>query len=206
MFSVFIHSILPSIQHWLLFLLSLCCTIIIIYAILAYNRFIKLSKQIDLAYSNLEISMKQRCDELNQLIQVCQEHYYYEQKILTMLTQLRHTSQQALSTLSLQSTLIHQPKLNNFLQQLSCIAEDNPNLEVSTQIIYLNKTISFLETQIAQRGVFFNACVTTYNIHIRNIPENLFAWLFNYTTRQLLSIIKEKNNTDYRLLMPNAHS
>ena len=62
---------------------------VFIYVIIDYNQFVRLKNNIDKAESNISVLIKQRFDELNQLIKVCKRYMNYENETLKKLIDLR---------------------------------------------------------------------------------------------------------------------
>ena len=55
---------------------------LIIYIVIIYNGFVALKNNIDQDWSNIDVLLKQRYDELPKLIKVCEGYMQHEQKTL----------------------------------------------------------------------------------------------------------------------------
>jgi LemA protein len=64
--------------YTMLVLIGVLC----IYAVLTYNRLVALRNHVQKAWSNIEIVLKQRHDELPKLVAVCREYMRFEQETL----------------------------------------------------------------------------------------------------------------------------
>src|SRR6476660_8277994 len=67
------------------------------YFVTMYNGLIGLKNDIDKAWSNIDIMLKQRHDELSKLLDVCKGYMDYERDTLQKITQARGLYQQAVS-------------------------------------------------------------------------------------------------------------
>jgi LemA protein len=59
---------------------------IFIYFITIYNSLVRLRNDIDKAWSNIDVLLKQRHDELPKLIETCKGYMQYEQKTFQLVT------------------------------------------------------------------------------------------------------------------------
>ena len=62
---------------------------IIGFLITLYNRLVMLRFNIDKAYKNIDVLLKQRADEIPNLVTIAKEFATHEKKLLTELTELR---------------------------------------------------------------------------------------------------------------------
>ena len=70
----------------ILLLLLLCCGI---YTVIIYNGFVALKNNINQDWSNIDVLLKQRFDELPKLIKVCEGYMQHEQKTLEAVVKAR---------------------------------------------------------------------------------------------------------------------
>jgi len=63
--------------------------ILIAYAAGAYNMLVRLANNIDKAWSNIDVILKQRHDELPKLVQVCNSYMTHERETLESVTNAR---------------------------------------------------------------------------------------------------------------------
>src|SRR6476646_11297966 len=70
-------------------LLVLGLIILVAYVIGVYNMLVRLSNNIDKAWSNIDVTLKQRHDELPKLVQVCNGYMTHERETLESVTNAR---------------------------------------------------------------------------------------------------------------------
>lgn len=59
------------------------------YAVMAYNSLVRLNRDCDKTWSNIDVLLKQRSDELPKLIDTAKEYMEYEEGVLEEVTQAR---------------------------------------------------------------------------------------------------------------------
>src|SRR6266851_7580389 len=68
-----------------------------VYLITLYNGLVALKTDIDKAWANIDVLLKQRHDELTKLLDVCKGYMDYERDTLLRITQARSQYQQAVN-------------------------------------------------------------------------------------------------------------
>lgn len=59
------------------------------YAVMAYNNLVRLNRDCEKAWSNIDVLLKQRSDELPKLIDTVKEYMEYEEGVLQEVTEAR---------------------------------------------------------------------------------------------------------------------
>lgn len=152
------------------------------YSILIYNGLVRLRRRINKAWSDIDVLLKQRSDELPKLIDTAQEYMEYERDVLQEVTEARTEVQEASDPGETADANSH---LRGALGELFAVAEDYPELEANESFQQLQDRISSIEEQIADRRELYNESVNVYNIRINQIPYNVFASLMGYTEQEL---------------------
>ncbi len=161
---------------------------VIIYLITIYNSLIRLHNDIDKAWSNIDVLLKQRHDELPKLIETCKGYMQYEQKTFQAVTEARTAFMKA-------STVSEKAQADNLisgaLKSLFAVAENYPELKANNNFMQLQGRISDLEEKIADRREFFNDDVNTYNIRIQQLPDVFIAHMMNLQRKDLFKVAEE---------------
>jgi LemA protein len=63
--------------------------VVIVYSITLYNNLVSLKHNVDKAWSNIDVLLKQRHDELPKLVETCKQYMGYEQDTLEKVMQAR---------------------------------------------------------------------------------------------------------------------
>ncbi|HLI33912.1 MAG TPA: LemA family protein [Terriglobia bacterium] len=161
---------------------------IVVYTVSIYNSLVRLKNDIDKAWANIDVLLKERHDELPKLIETCKGYMQYEQKTFELITEARSAYQKA-------STLPEKAQADNMmtgaLKSLFAVAENYPELKANSNFMQLQQRITELEERIADRREFFNDSVNTYNIRIQQVPEVFLASLMNLQPREMFKAAEQ---------------
>ena len=161
---------------------------VIIYAITIYNGLVRLKNNIDKSWSNIDVLLKQRFDELPKLVKVCQGYMKHERQTLEAVIHARSAIGNARSE---SDQLEAQNLLSGALKSLFAVSEKYPELKADASFRQLQARVTELEDGIADRREFYNESVNIYNIRIEQIPDVLIAKPMNFTSRNLWDINPE---------------
>ena len=155
---------------------------LISYAIIIYNGFVALKNAIGQDWSNIDVLLKQRFDELPKLIKVCEGYMQHEKETLEAVVKARslvNSSQNELEKLQAQNLL------TDTLKSLFMVVERYPELKADLGFRQLSNRISEIEDQIADRRELYNASVTIYNTRLEQFPDLIIARLFSFPGQKL---------------------
>ncbi|HDP89637.1 MAG TPA: LemA family protein [Thioalkalivibrio sp.] len=158
----------------------------LVYLVTIYNHLVNLKHGVSKAWSNIEVLLKQRHDELPKLVEVCKQYMGYEQETLERVMQARSqvaTAQQAHDVKALGAA---EGMLRMGLGQLFAVAEDYPDLKANENFRHLQQRISGLENAIADRREYYNESVNRNNVRIQQFPDVIVARLFGFGPFELL--------------------
>jgi len=160
-------------------------TILTLYGIILYNGFVQMKNDIDKAWSNIDLLLKQRYDELPKLLKVCEGYMQHEQRTLEAVIRARS---QLTSARSDSEQLAAQNFLTETLRSLFAVTENYPELKADTGFRQFANRISEIEDQIADRRELYNDYVNIYNIRLDQLPDLVIARVCNFTARKLWEI------------------
>ena len=162
---------------------------VLAYTVILYNELVRLRNDNDRAWANIDVLLKQRHDEVPNLVACVKGYMEHERQTLEAVTQARAASVSAGSiSQKAQADLF----LTGALRSLFAVAERYPDLKANQNFLALQNRISELEERIADRREFFNDDVNTYNTRIGQIPEVFLAGMMHLQRRQLF----QENDSD----------
>ncbi|MGB0845460.1 MAG: LemA family protein [Thiolinea sp.] len=168
-----------------------------VWAITLYNQLVMLKNNSDKAWSNIDVLLKQRNEELPKLIAVCKEHMQYEQETLQKVIAARSRIQTAMNSGDMNAIGVAEDQLRMGLGQLFAVAEDYPELKASDGFLQLQSRITTLEDSIADRREFYNDSANLNNTRIEQFPDVLIAKIFSFRRYRLMSFAPlEKQDVD----------
>ncbi len=143
-----------------------------VYVVMIFNGLIAVKNDVAKAWANIDILLKQRHDELPNLVEVCKGYMNHERETLESITRARSQYQQAVSVdqkaQADQGTTLA-------LRSLFAVAENYPQLKANENFLKLQNRITELESEIADRREFYNDSVNTFNIRIQQVPDTFVA-------------------------------
>jgi len=184
----------------LIALLTFILLAVIIYFVIIFNGFKRLISNIEMSQSNIDVLLKQRFDEIPNLVRVCKGYIGYESKILKDITELR-------SKFETTRTIINKNKLNQILtdkmNSLDSIVESYPNLKSSEQFLNLQRRISEIEMEIADRREFYNDGIAVFNTRVESFPDIIIAKIImGYKKQQMFKF--QEVEEEYSRLHPEG--
>ena len=170
---------------------------VIAYLLTIYNSLVRLKNDIDKAWSNIDVLLKQRHDELPKLIETCKGYMQYEQETFKKVVEARNAYSQA-------TTLAEKAQSDNMitgaLKTLFAVSEKYPDLKANNNFMQLQNRITELEEKIADRREFFNDGVNTFNTRIQQLPDVFVANMMGLQHRELFKVSDaDRQDVDIKL-------
>ncbi|HXZ34099.1 MAG TPA: LemA family protein [Terriglobales bacterium] len=156
-----------------------------IYVVMIFNGLISLKNDVAKAWANIDILLKQRHDELPNLVEACKAYMNYERETLEGITQARSQYQQAVSV---DQKVQADRSTTTALRSLFAVAENYPQLKANENFLKLQNRITELENEIADRREYYNDSVNTLNVRIQQIPDTFVAALMNLSPRPMFRV------------------
>ena len=160
----------------------------VVYFITVYNSLVRLRNNIDKAWANMNVLLKQRHDELPKLIETCKGYMQYEQNTFQLIVEARTSFMKAASVGEKAQA---DNLVSGALKTLFAVAEKYPELKANNNFLQLQHRISELEEKIADRREFYNDSVNTYNIRIQQLPDVFIAGLMSLQRKELFQVAEE---------------
>ena len=164
----------------------------LVYAVLIYNKLVALKHNVSKSWSNIEVLLKQRHDELPKLVTVCKEYMQYEPETLEKVISARSAVAAAQQAGDVKSLGRAETQLRLGLGQLFALAENYPDLKANDSFQHLQARISELENAIADRREFYNEGVNNNNVRIEQFPDLILARVFDFKAFDLLEFSEQE--------------
>jgi LemA protein len=162
------------------FAVGLVLFIVGFLAVATYNDIVALRQRIDKAWANIEVSLKQRHDELANVVAAVRGLMAYEQAVLENVTRLRAAWSPAEPIPAQAAT---SEATTSAVRQLFATVERYPEIRSQENVAALQAEIERLEGVIADRRELYNDSVYRYNARIAQLPAVLLAGFFRWTPR-----------------------
>ncbi|GAB3248112.1 LemA family protein [Chitinimonas naiadis] len=184
----------------LLILLAIL-TLALIYLVMLYNQLVAIKHNVFKSWSNIDVLLKQRHDELPKLIETCKQYGQFEQATLTRVMEARAAVSSARELQDIGQLGQAETRLRASLGNLIATVEAYPELKANEHYQHLILRITGLEDAIADRREFYNEVVNVNNVRIEQFPDVLLAKLFAFPSAQPLQFASdEKRDVDVKSL------
>ena len=170
------------------------------YFVTLYNGLINLDKQTGRAWSNIDVLLKQRHDELPKLVSTVEGYMAHERETLERVIQARNAMT---SARGVGETAEANAQLEGALRKLFALAEGYPDLKADSSFQHLQSRISEIEDQISDRREFYNHAVNVFNVRIEQIPDLFIARMLSYTPREYFKA-SEAERQDVQIQFSNV--
>lgn len=177
-------------------ILLVVAVVLLLYGGLIYNNLVRLKHAVAKAWSNTDVALKQRHDELPNLVAICREHMAYEQETLQRVVEARSAASAARQRGDLRGLGQAEEALRGGLDRLFALAENYPQLQANASFQQLAQRIAYLEETIADRRELYNDNVNVNNTRLEQLPDVLIARLFGFKPFELLEFAEARDAVD----------
>ena len=175
--------------------------VIAVFVIFLYNQLVTLKHNVGRAWSNIDVLLKQRHDELPKLVETCKQYMQFEQETLEKVMQARGQVASARASHDISALGQAEGALRLGLGNLFAVAEAYPELKTNETFQHLQARITGLENAIADRREFYNDSVNVNNVRVEQFPDTIVARLFGFRQFPLLRFAaEEKRDVDLKQL------
>lgn len=171
--------------------------ILIIYIFVLYNSFVNSNNMVNEAFSTMDVYLKKRWDLIPNLVEIVKGYATHEKQTLEEVVKLRSNNYENMS---------NNEKMSSYeetyprVERLMAIAENYPELKASTQFQNLSKNLTKAEDEIANSRKYYNAVVRMFNNKVEMFPNNIFAKIFGFKSKNMFEAkAEERKNVEVKL-------
>ena len=164
----------------------------VFYVVRIYNGLVALRENVRKAWSNIDVLLTQRHDELPKLVEVCKQYMGYEQETLIKVMEARSQVAKAREGGDVGALGAAETQLRLGLGNLFAVAEAYPELKADATFRHLQDRITALENSIADRREYYNESVNLNNVRIEQFPDVIIANKFSFGAFDLLEFNDEE--------------
>ena len=173
-------------------ILLMAMSSLIVYVVMAYNRLVRLEQNVKAAWSNIDVLLKQRHDELPKLVTTCREQMQHEQETLEKVSLARAQVLNAIGSGDIVELGVAESLMSNALERLFALTENYPELQGDESFLRLQIRISSLDNAIADRREYYNNSVNINNIVVEEFPTNIVAGQFKFDRADLFKVNEQE--------------
>ncbi len=167
-----------------LFAVGLLLLIVLFVVVTSYNAVMALRQRIDKAWSNVDVVLKQRHDQLPALVGAVRGMMAFEQDVLTEVARARaaYSPSEPIPAQAATSEMT-----SAAVRSLFAVVERYPDLKSQANVLDLQDEIERLESMIADRRELYNDQVYRYNTRIATLPALPLAVLLGWHPREFFA-------------------
>jgi LemA protein len=169
----------------LIWIIIVVAAILIITFFTYYNRFVRLSQQIDNSLSQISVQLRKRSDLVPNLLASVKGYMKHERGVITEVTNARKA---LLSASGVENKMKAGNKLQSALKSIFAIAENYPDLKANQNFLQLQQELSSIEDKIAYARQYYNDGIMSYNVMTNTVPGKWFASLYGFKKKEYLKI------------------
>lgn len=165
----------------LLIVLSAGLALLLVWAVFAFNRLVRLRNQVHTAWADVDVQLIRRHDLVPSLVSTVKAYAGHEQAVLAAVTELRGQAMAAQAPGKL-------GELESALQQgigrLIALKEAYPDLKANQNFAQLQSDLVQVEEQLQYARRFYNGAVRDLNDTVQRIPDLFIAKSFGFSNAE----------------------
>tara|TARA_Y100001958_G_scaffold138592_1_gene111897 strand:- start:319 stop:879 length:561 start_codon:yes stop_codon:yes gene_type:complete len=168
---------------------GIIAAVVLIWFVTTWNRLVRLEKNVEQSWANIDVLLKQRYDMIPNLVNTVKGYATHEREIFEQFARARQTAAGALAQGDVAGVAAAEGMLAGLMPRINMVAEQYPELKADSNFLNLQNQITALENQIADRREFYNASATSFNTAIETIPTNIVAGVKSCKERTLFEVV-----------------
>ena len=150
------------------------------WALLTYNRLVRLRQQVQVAQKQISIELAQRSELVPNLVAVVKASSAHESELLAHLTALRRGG-------TLDDQVRCEEQARGAARDVLLLHERYPELKADAMYRDLHERLWTIEEKIAHARGFYNDTVTEWNDRVQKVPSSILASLAKMEARPLFA-------------------
>lgn len=178
-------------MDFLLYLIIGVIVLFVLWAIFAYNRFVKLVNRAKESWSDIDVQLKRRYDLIPNLVNTVKGYAAHEKGVFEAVTEARTRAMNAEAQGDVKGVAQGENMLAGALKSLFAVAENYPDLKANQNFLELQRELSDTENKIQASRRFYNTNVRDLNIGVESFPANIIANMFKFSKMDFFELGEE---------------
>jgi LemA protein len=159
--------------------------VVVLVFFMYYNRFVRLTHQIDNSLAQINVQLKKRSDLIPNLLSSVKGYMKHERAAIKEVTDARKA---LVSAQGVEKKMKAGNKLQSALKSIFAIAEGYPDLKANQNFLQLQQELSAIEDKVAYARQYYNDGIMSYNVMTTVVPARWFASLYGFKGKEYLKI------------------
>lgn len=167
-------------------------TVLVLFAILltvysivkylgsAHNNLVEARERCEKAWSDVDVLLERRAEEVGKLVDVTKEHVSHEREVLQKVMDAR---ERVIDVQNPEQAIEAVVAMRDSLEEVYALSDEYPELRSNKRFDELTDSIRTLEQRLETRREQYNDAVNTYNARLERIPERFIADYRGYDRR-----------------------
>jgi LemA protein len=156
---------------------------------LYYNKFVRLTQQIDNSLAQISVQLKKRSDLVPNLLSSVKGYMKHEKSIIKEVTEARKA---LVGAKGIEKKVEAGNQLQSALKSIFAIAEGYPDLKANENFLQLQNELSAIEDKVAYARQYYNDGIMSYNVGRETVPGMWFAKMYGFGKKDYLKIKEEE--------------
>jgi len=166
-------------------ILWIILAVVVLWAIFAYNGFVRKVNHATEAWSDIDVQLKRRYDLIPNLVNTVKGYATHEKGVFDDVTKARAA---AMGAGSLADKSNAENGLSGALKSVFAIAENYPDLKANQNFLDLQSKLADAEDKLQSARRFYNSNVMELNTAISLFPGNMIAKNFNFQKKEYFGL------------------
>jgi len=178
----------------LTWILIIAAGALVLYAVVIYNNFVKLTQRTKEAWADIDVQLKRRYDLIPNLIETVKGYAAHERGVFEAVTEARakatqiHVDPTNITPEQITAMAGAESALTQSLGKLLAVAEAYPDLKANQNFSQLQTELADTENKIQASRRFYNGNVRDLGIALESFPSNIIGNMFKFENREYFEI------------------
>ena len=165
--------------------LLIIVAVVIIWAVWAYNNFVRLVNRTKEAWADIDVQLKRRYDLIPNLVNTVKGYAAHEKGTFEKVTEMRAKAMSAEGTAAKGQA---ENMLTQALRSVFAVAENYPDLKANENFVELQRELSDTENKIQAARRFYNGNVRDLNTALESFPQNIVGNMFKFEKQEFFEL------------------
>jgi LemA protein len=164
---------------------AIVAIILVVWALVTYNRLVRLSVSAEEGESEIDVQLKRRHDLIPNLVETVKGYAAHERGTLERVTEARGA---AISAEGPRDRAAAEGELSQALGRMMMLSEAYPDLKADQNFLELQRELTATEDRIQAARRFYNTQVEALNTKIQSLPSKIVARTGNFSEREFFEL------------------
>jgi len=168
--------------------------VVALWAVFAYNRFVRLVQHTKEAWADIDVQLKRRYDLIPNLVETVKGYAEHEKGTFDAVTEARakatqvHVDPSNITPEQIAAMAGAEQALTQSLGKLLAVAENYPELKANENFLELQRELSDTENKIQAARRFYNGNARDLSIALQSFPSNIIGNMFGFKKEEYFEL------------------